>query len=60
MINHLRTDRVENDVSCDFEKMTLLLYESGLEASLKDMTTLLVLPIERLRVDTIQMPHATG
>ncbi len=60
MIDHLRTHRVENDVSCDFEKMALLLYESGLEAPLKDMTTLLVLPIERLRIDAIQIPHATG
>ena len=59
ILRHLCSYGIENNVSRYLEEVAFLLNEDCLESPLKDMSSTLMSPVERLRIDTVEMPHAT-
>ena len=51
-------NRVKDDVAAEFQEMTFFLDKQCLEATLEDMSHPFVATIDRLRIYTIQLPHA--
>src|SRR3970282_1187564 len=52
------SDRVQRDVGGDREEVLVSLDQGGVEASLEEMTDPPVPPVEPLRGDPVQLPHA--
>ena len=58
MPSHPGPDRIKNDIAAQLQQEGVLLDHNGFETSLKDMPCPCVAPIEFLRVDSVQLPHA--
>ena len=58
--HHARANRVQDDVSADFQKMSVLLDDDGLVPALEKVSGSMAPVIEELGVDTIHLAHAEG
>lgn len=58
MPSHPGPDRIKNDIAAQLQQVGVLLDHNGFETSLKDMPHPCVAPVEFLRVDSVQLPHA--
>jgi hypothetical protein len=58
LFNHFRADRIQDNITADFEKVRVLLDEDGLVPALEKVAGLVAAFVPRLRINAVQLPHA--
>lgn len=58
-LDHMRTHGIEHDIALQFEQVAIPLYQDTLVAALKHMAGTSVAAVVRLRVNAIQLAHAS-
>jgi len=60
ILNHPGADGIQDNVPANFQQMAVLLDENGLVPALEQMACPSVAFVEKLGVDTVQLPHTEG
>jgi hypothetical protein len=59
-LDHTSTRQIKNYVPCQFQKIGIAVNQNSLVAPLKDVACMSIMLIEALRLDPIQLTHASG
>ena len=59
-MHHLRANRIENDVACQFQQVAVFLDDDTFVTALKYVPYAFMAAVDRLRVHAVKLAHAQG